>query len=77
MLVDLFKAAAEVARTHMSPEDRERQNKEIQLIERDPFDFKFGAVERNSIERLAQYNHAQQITPRVPSVEELTPPGLL
>ncbi|MEA2639743.1 MAG: 4,5-dihydroxyphthalate decarboxylase [Chloroflexota bacterium] len=76
LLLELFRKAAATARAAMTPEERELQGKEMELIGRDPFDFQFGPFERNSIQRLAFYNHEQEITPRVPSLEELTPPGM-
>jgi 4,5-dihydroxyphthalate decarboxylase len=77
LLLELFSRAAEVIRSQMSAEERELQTKEAELLSRDPFDYRLGKAEINSITTLARYNREQEITPRAPSLEELVPASLL
>ena len=76
LLLELFRRAAVMVRERMSPEERDRQRKEAEILDRDPYDFRFGPVELNSIETLARYNHEQEITPRALPLEELVPSSL-
>lgn len=73
LLLDLFRKAAALVRERMGPEERELQRKEAEILGRDPFDYRLGSVEVNAIGTLARYNHEQEITPRIPSLEELVP----
>lgn len=76
LLLELFRRAAALVREHMSTEERDRQRKEAEILGRDPFDYRFGPVEMNSIASLARFSHEQEITPRVPPLEELVPASL-
>lgn len=77
LLLELFRRSAVLVRERMSPQERELHGKGAELIGHDPFDYRFGAVETNSIRKLAYYNHVQEITPRAPPLEELVPAGLV
>ena len=77
LVLELFRRAAEAVRSRMSAEERDLQGKEAELLGRDPFDYRLGTAEMNSIRTLSRYNHEQEIAPRAPSLEELVPASLL
>jgi len=77
LVLALFRRAAEAVRNQMTTEERDLQAREAEVLGRDPFDYRLGTPEINSITTLARYNHEQEITPRVPSLKELVPASLL
>jgi len=77
LVLELFRRAADAVRSQMSSEEHALQAKEEELLGRDPFDYRLGKAEINSITTLSRYNHEQEITPRIPSLEELVPASLL
>lgn len=77
LLLELFRRAAEVVRSRMSPDELELQRKEAELLGRDPFDYRLGQAEINAITTLVRYNQEQEITNRAPPLGELVPAALL